>query len=155
MTLDEWSGDEIDAMMEVGGNASANSIYEAYIPEGYTKPGPDASHEEREKFIRLDMLTIKSPTLDERWPERMFTNQFCKVELDATQNSKTYKVSVALFYKPDTFFVTIKYTKDIEMKTYILNPLFLFIQLFLLFFCVTLFNHSPLCLVKHLLIYTL
>ncbi|CAI8618775.1 unnamed protein product [Vicia faba] len=52
VTLDEWSGDEIDAMMEVGGNASANSIYEAYIPEGYTKPGPDASHEGREKFIR-------------------------------------------------------------------------------------------------------
>ncbi|KAI5384789.1 ADP-ribosylation factor GTPase-activating protein agd12, variant 2 [Lathyrus oleraceus] len=52
VTLDEWSGDEIDAMMEVGGNASANSIYEAYIPEGYTKPGPDASHEERAKFIR-------------------------------------------------------------------------------------------------------
>jgi hypothetical protein len=56
VTLDEWSNDEIDAMMEVGGNASANSIYEAYIPEGYTKPGPDASHEQREKFIRLYML---------------------------------------------------------------------------------------------------
>lgn len=52
VTLDEWSNDEIDAMMEVGGNASANSIYEAFIPEGYTKPGPDASHEERAKFIR-------------------------------------------------------------------------------------------------------
>ena len=52
VTLDEWSNDEIDAMMEVGGNASANSIYEAYIPKGYTKPTPDASHEERAKFIR-------------------------------------------------------------------------------------------------------
>nr|XP_027191403.1 ADP-ribosylation factor GTPase-activating protein AGD12-like isoform X2 [Cicer arietinum]XP_027191404.1 ADP-ribosylation factor GTPase-activating protein AGD12-like isoform X2 [Cicer arietinum] len=39
-------------MVEVGGNASANSIYEAYIPEGCTKPGPDASHEQRVKFIR-------------------------------------------------------------------------------------------------------
>lgn len=57
VTLDEWSNDEIDAMVEVGGNASANSIYEAYIPEGCTKPGPDASHEQRVKFIRLDMLT--------------------------------------------------------------------------------------------------
>lgn len=55
MTLDEWSDDEVDAMMEVGGNASANSIYEAYIPEGYTKPRPDASHEQRAKFIRLDL----------------------------------------------------------------------------------------------------
>ncbi|WJX23221.1 putative ADP-ribosylation factor GTPase-activating protein agd13 [Trifolium repens] len=52
VTLDEWSDDEVDAMIEVGGNASANSIYEAYIPEGYTKPGPDANHEQRSKFIR-------------------------------------------------------------------------------------------------------
>lgn len=29
MTLDAWSDDEIDAMIEVGGNASAESIYEA------------------------------------------------------------------------------------------------------------------------------
>lgn len=56
MTLDDWSDDEVDAMIEVGGNASANSIYEAYIPEGYTKPRPDAGHEQRAKFIRLDML---------------------------------------------------------------------------------------------------
>lgn len=54
MTLDEWTDDEIDAMVEVGGNASANSIYEAFIPEGYPKPGPDSGHEERAKFIRLD-----------------------------------------------------------------------------------------------------
>lgn len=53
MTLDEWSDDEIDSMIEVGGNSSANSIYEAFIPEGFRKPGPDASHEERSKFIRL------------------------------------------------------------------------------------------------------
>ncbi|XP_073061244.1 ADP-ribosylation factor GTPase-activating protein AGD12-like [Primulina eburnea] len=52
VTLDEWSDDEIDAMIEVGGNASANSIYEAYIPEGVSKPGPDAGHEERSRFIR-------------------------------------------------------------------------------------------------------
>lgn len=57
VTLDDWSDDEVDAMVEVGGNASANSIYEAYIPEGFTKPGPDAGHEHRAKFIRLDMLS--------------------------------------------------------------------------------------------------
>lgn len=56
MTLDEWSNDEIDAMIEIGGNASANSIYEAYFPEGISKPGPDAGHEERSKFIRLDEM---------------------------------------------------------------------------------------------------
>lgn len=53
VTLDEWSDDEIDAMIEVGGNSSANAIYEAFIPDGYAKPGPDATHEQRSKFIRL------------------------------------------------------------------------------------------------------
>ncbi|KAK7247249.1 hypothetical protein RIF29_42128 [Crotalaria pallida] len=52
VTLDEWSEEEIDSMFEVGGNASANSIYEAYFPEGFTKPAPDASNEQRTKFIR-------------------------------------------------------------------------------------------------------
>lgn len=52
VTLDDWSDDEVDAMVEVGGNSSANAIYEAFIPEGYSKPGPDSSHEERVRFIR-------------------------------------------------------------------------------------------------------
>ncbi|KAL9690240.1 hypothetical protein QQ045_010637 [Rhodiola kirilowii] len=52
VTLDEWSDEEIDSMVEVGGNSAANSIYEAYIPEGFSKPKPDASHEERMQFIR-------------------------------------------------------------------------------------------------------
>ncbi|KAL6574227.1 ADP-ribosylation factor GTPase-activating protein agd12 [Orobanche hederae] len=51
VTLDEWSDDEIEAMFEVGGNASANSIYEAYLPEGVLKPKTDASHEEHLKFV--------------------------------------------------------------------------------------------------------
>lgn len=52
VTLDAWSDAEIDAMIEVGGNASANSIYEAYIPKGVSKPRPDASQEHRSNFIR-------------------------------------------------------------------------------------------------------
>ena len=63
MTLDEWSDDEIDAMFEVGGNSAANSIYEAYFPEGYTKPAPDASHEQRAKFIRLFMFSYTQCTV--------------------------------------------------------------------------------------------
>jgi len=58
VTLDEWSDDEIDSMTEVGGNSSANAIYEAFLPEGVSKPGPDSSHEERMRFIRLE--TFKS-----------------------------------------------------------------------------------------------
>ncbi|GFP84210.1 ADP-ribosylation factor GTPase-activating protein agd12 [Phtheirospermum japonicum] len=52
VSLDDWSDEEIEAMFEVGGNASANSIYEAYFPEGVSKPKPDASHEDRLKFIK-------------------------------------------------------------------------------------------------------
>ncbi|KAE8658726.1 ADP-ribosylation factor GTPase-activating protein AGD12 [Hibiscus syriacus] len=54
VTLDEWSDEEIEAMIEVGGNSAANSIYEAYITEGYKKPGPNASNDERSRFIKLD-----------------------------------------------------------------------------------------------------
>ncbi|XP_056692776.1 ADP-ribosylation factor GTPase-activating protein AGD12 isoform X3 [Spinacia oleracea] len=52
VTLDEWSDEDIDAMIEVGGNAAANAIYEAFIPDGFSKPGPDASHDDRMRFIR-------------------------------------------------------------------------------------------------------
>lgn len=52
VTLDEWSDDEVDSMIEIGGNASANSVYEAFIPDGVSKPGPDASHDQRMQFIR-------------------------------------------------------------------------------------------------------
>ncbi|XP_078166295.1 putative ADP-ribosylation factor GTPase-activating protein AGD13 isoform X1 [Carex rostrata] len=52
VTLDEWEDADIDSMIEVGGNSYANSIYEAFLPQGYKKPRPDASIEERTNFIR-------------------------------------------------------------------------------------------------------
>lgn len=58
MTLDDWSDAEIESMLEVGGNSSANSIYEAYIPKGYLKPCPDSSHEDRLNFIRCNVLCV-------------------------------------------------------------------------------------------------
>ncbi|KAF6139539.1 hypothetical protein GIB67_015496 [Kingdonia uniflora] len=57
VTLDEWSDDEIDAMVEVGGNSSANSIYEAFFPQGFSKPGPESNHEKRVNFIRLHSIS--------------------------------------------------------------------------------------------------
>ncbi|KAK1303601.1 putative ADP-ribosylation factor GTPase-activating protein AGD13 [Acorus calamus] len=52
VTLDEWSDDEIDSMIEVGGNSAANAIYEAFLPQGYSKPTLHTGHEQRLKFIR-------------------------------------------------------------------------------------------------------
>ncbi|XP_042037660.1 ADP-ribosylation factor GTPase-activating protein AGD12-like [Salvia splendens] len=52
VTLDEWNEEDIEAVIEVGGNASANSIYESYLPEGVSKPAHDAGHEERTQFIK-------------------------------------------------------------------------------------------------------
>jgi len=52
VTLDKWTENEVESMIEVGGNSNANAIYEAFLPEGYQKPHPDSSPEEREKFIR-------------------------------------------------------------------------------------------------------
>ncbi|XP_039017431.1 ADP-ribosylation factor GTPase-activating protein AGD12-like isoform X1 [Hibiscus syriacus] len=65
VALDEWSDEEIDAMIEVGGNSTANSIYESYIPDGYTKPGPNASNDERRKFIqaKYELQEFVKPSL--------------------------------------------------------------------------------------------
>ncbi|XP_006656236.1 ADP-ribosylation factor GTPase-activating protein AGD12 isoform X1 [Oryza brachyantha] len=52
VTLDEWTDDEINSMLEVGGNSYANAIYEAFLPVGYHKPHPDSTQEERADFIR-------------------------------------------------------------------------------------------------------
>ncbi|RID46395.1 hypothetical protein BRARA_I03059 [Brassica rapa] len=49
VTQDEWSDEEVDSMIEY---ASASSIYEAFVPEGSYKPGPDVSHDQRMRFIR-------------------------------------------------------------------------------------------------------
>lgn len=50
--LDEWTDDEVDTLMELGGNNVVNSKYEAHIPDNYRKPKPDSSIEERSDFIR-------------------------------------------------------------------------------------------------------
>ncbi|KAG6476276.1 hypothetical protein ZIOFF_065515 [Zingiber officinale] len=52
LTLDEWSESDMESVLEVGGNSYANSIYEAFLPRDYLKPKPDASNEDRTKFIR-------------------------------------------------------------------------------------------------------
>lgn len=52
VTLDDWTNSQVETMLAVGGNASANAIYEAYPPKDVTKPAPNASVEERSDYIR-------------------------------------------------------------------------------------------------------
>ena len=52
LTLDTWSDEEVNFMVEVGGNSHANAIYEAFLPKGYRKPRNESSIDERTNFIR-------------------------------------------------------------------------------------------------------
>ncbi|CAD6336329.1 unnamed protein product [Miscanthus lutarioriparius] len=81
VTLDQWADDEINSMIEVGGNSYANAIYEAFLPEGYHKPHPDSSQEERADFIRskYELQEFLKPSL------RLVSN---KGSLEATGSRK-------------------------------------------------------------------
>ncbi|KAM6215764.1 arf-GAP with GTPase, ANK repeat and PH domain-containing protein 3 isoform 4-T4 [Rhynchocyon petersi] len=50
LDLDDWPP-ELLAVMTAMGNALANSVWEGSL-EGYTKPGPEACREEKERWIR-------------------------------------------------------------------------------------------------------
>ncbi|WOL11996.1 putative ADP-ribosylation factor GTPase-activating protein AGD11 [Canna indica] len=50
--LDEWSDEQVDYLIDVGGNAAVNMKYEAFLPDYFKKPRPDSSTEERTDFIR-------------------------------------------------------------------------------------------------------
>ncbi|XP_057503019.1 probable ADP-ribosylation factor GTPase-activating protein AGD11 isoform X2 [Actinidia eriantha] len=52
VNLDEWTDEQVDTLMDMGGNDAANLKYEAFIPENLRKPKPDSSIEERSDFIR-------------------------------------------------------------------------------------------------------
>lgn len=94
VTLDDWSEDEVEAMIEVGGNASANSIYEAYFPEGYTKPGPDASHEQRAKFIRskYELQEFLKPSLRIVSGKSSLGSSSAKSFMDSFKSSSTQRL---------------------------------------------------------------
>uniref|UniRef100_A0A5B6ZGA4 Putative ADP-ribosylation factor GTPase-activating protein AGD11 isoform X1 n=1 Tax=Davidia involucrata TaxID=16924 RepID=A0A5B6ZGA4_DAVIN len=50
--LDEWTDEQVDTLIHLGGNTAVNSKYEAVIPDNFRKPKPDSSIEERSDFIR-------------------------------------------------------------------------------------------------------
>uniref|UniRef100_A0A7N0RI73 ADP-ribosylation factor GTPase-activating protein AGD11 n=1 Tax=Kalanchoe fedtschenkoi TaxID=63787 RepID=A0A7N0RI73_KALFE len=50
--LDEWTDEQVDALIKLGGNNAANRKFEAFVPDNIKKPRPDSSIEERSDFIR-------------------------------------------------------------------------------------------------------
>ncbi|KAL4333353.1 hypothetical protein GQ457_07G019450 [Hibiscus cannabinus] len=50
--LDEWTDEQVDSLVNLGGNNIVNNKYEALLPENHRKPKPDSSIEERSDFIR-------------------------------------------------------------------------------------------------------
>ncbi|KAK6228663.1 hypothetical protein QUC31_005916 [Theobroma cacao] len=50
--LDEWTDDQVDSLVNLGGNIVANNKYEACLPDNLKKPRPDSSIEERSDFIK-------------------------------------------------------------------------------------------------------
>ncbi|GAA0166249.1 hypothetical protein Leryth_015318 [Lithospermum erythrorhizon] len=55
--LDDWTDEQVDTLMELGGNRVANTNFETCLPKNIQKPKPGASIEERTKFIRKKYVT--------------------------------------------------------------------------------------------------
>ncbi|XP_027340077.1 probable ADP-ribosylation factor GTPase-activating protein AGD11 isoform X2 [Abrus precatorius] len=52
LKLDEWTDEQVDALVKLGGNTVINKKYEACLPNNMRKPKPNSSIEERSEFIR-------------------------------------------------------------------------------------------------------
>ncbi|KAJ1414960.1 C2 domain [Sesbania bispinosa] len=52
LKLDEWTDEQVDALVKLGGNTVINKKYEACLPSHIKKPKPNSSIEERSDFIR-------------------------------------------------------------------------------------------------------
>lgn len=74
--LDEWTDEQVDSLIEMGGNAAVNSKYEAYVPDNYSKPRPDSSIEERADFIRrkYEMQQFSNHDLSSSFPSSSSTS---------------------------------------------------------------------------------
>ena len=52
MKLDEWTDEQVDSLVNFGGNTVVNNKYEALLPDNLKKPRPDSFIEERSDFIK-------------------------------------------------------------------------------------------------------
>ncbi|KAL0538534.1 hypothetical protein IC582_022681 [Cucumis melo] len=65
--LDDWTDEQVDALMSIGGNTAVNKKYEVCIPDGNKKPKPDSSIEERFDFIRKKYELLQFTSLDDQF----------------------------------------------------------------------------------------
>ncbi|XP_047322046.1 probable ADP-ribosylation factor GTPase-activating protein AGD11 [Impatiens glandulifera] len=66
--LDEWTDEQVDDLIAMGGNDVMNTKYEASVPDYLTKPKPDALIEERFDFIRRKYESQQFAGSDEEEP---------------------------------------------------------------------------------------
>ncbi|KAK2386063.1 putative ADP-ribosylation factor GTPase-activating protein AGD11 [Trifolium repens] len=52
LNLDDWTDEQVDLLVHLGGNTVINKKYEACLPSHIKKPRPNSSIEERSDFIR-------------------------------------------------------------------------------------------------------
>ncbi|KAK4793555.1 hypothetical protein SAY86_023990 [Trapa natans] len=52
VNLDEWTDEQVNTLVDLGGNTAVNLKYEACLPYNFKKPTPDSSTKERSDFIR-------------------------------------------------------------------------------------------------------
>lgn len=52
VNLDEWTDEDVDNVIKLGGNTAVNLKYEDSIPNNCRKPQPDSSIDDRNDFIR-------------------------------------------------------------------------------------------------------
>ncbi|PKI63017.1 hypothetical protein CRG98_016656, partial [Punica granatum] len=66
--LDQWTNEQVNSLLDLGGNTMVNSKYEACIPDDLKKPNPDSSVEERSDFIRRKYELLQFSNRDEEVP---------------------------------------------------------------------------------------
>ncbi|KAL7593818.1 probable ADP-ribosylation factor GTPase-activating protein AGD11 [Lactuca sativa] len=66
VNLDEWTEEDVDNVIKLGGNEAVNSKYEDSIPENRRKPQPDSSIEDRSDFIRRKYVMQQFLNMEEQ-----------------------------------------------------------------------------------------
>lgn len=66
VNLDEWTEEDVDNFIKLGGNTAVNLKYEDSIPDKYRKPQPESSIDERTDFIKRKYVMQQFLNTDEQ-----------------------------------------------------------------------------------------